>query len=355
MSDFDANPAVGEGAPASPPVTDVPMKRDRARLRRPETTTPTAPTVTPSPVTPPAADATLARPPIVPPPVVSPPLSAAVPPPVSPVVAPPVSAVVPPPASGYPQSQQSSGLGRRFTSAPSPESPADFSGASDEKLPSDPLYVTPSAAMVEPDARDFDVHPLPFDHRTFNPNVFAQQPFTGVALGDSVVVPGEAKVGPVDPAPNQEPNTATSLFAALAPDHGEPGQTDRPRLNEQPEPAPTLSVDSAINPALPGIGLLTPTPMPEPAGLRGLEITAFVTAILLPPLGLILAVVARGRAKTQRGWVSDLVRYAIPLATVLTIVLLGAAAAWFFVQGRADASAEVALTTSSLFPVSGGV
>lgn len=307
MSDFDVNNGVGEGAPKTQPATDVPMKRDRARLRRPET----APA-------PPRAAPTPARPiPEVPPIPQAP--SRVAPPPVAPTPEPPTPAAMQP-------------------VTPAPVTPAPMKSA-----PAAPPVFTPPGAS--PSALRDPADPAPT--------------YPGV--------PPTTMPPPLPVPPSVEPETATSLFAALQPNAEDNAPTHLDASAEQdspvekPAPAPEkpspdeFTADApgrgAENPSLPGIGLLTPTPLPQPAGLRGLEITAFIAAIVVPPLGLILAIIARGRAKNQRGWVSDLVRYAIPLAAVLTVVLLGAIAVWLFLQGRADANAEIAEAVSGLIPI----
>lgn len=76
-------------------------------------------------------------------------------------------------------------------------------------------------------------------------------------------------------------------------------------------------------PGHPRLGPLAPMPAERHPGLARLDIAAIIAAVVLPPLGLITAIIALIRGKQVRGWASDLARAAVSVSVVMTIVFAG--------------------------------
>ncbi|MEX1079501.1 MAG: hypothetical protein WED09_10375 [Homoserinimonas sp.] len=118
-----------------------------------------------------------------------------------------------------------------------------------------------------------------------------------------------------------------------------------PALDE-PAAEPPAPVQTAIpyvppggftGPGHPRLGPLAPEPIEKHSGLAGLDIAAMVAAILLPPIGLITAVVALIRGRQVRGWASDLARAAVSVSLVMTVVFVGVGGyAWIQEIERAE-------------------
>ena len=64
-------------------------------------------------------------------------------------------------------------------------------------------------------------------------------------------------------------------------------------------------------------------PQPEHRGQTILDIASLVTAFLVPPAGLVTAIVALVRGKRVRGWASDLARAAVSVSLVMTVLFAG--------------------------------
>jgi hypothetical protein len=95
---------------------------------------------------------------------------------------------------------------------------------------------------------------------------------------------------------------------------------------QPPSPQPFGPPGGFSGPGHPRLGPLAPTPAPRPSWLAGLDIAALVTAVILPPIGLITAIVALIKGKQLRGWGSDLARAAISVSLVMTVVFAGVGA-----------------------------
>ena len=89
--------------------------------------------------------------------------------------------------------------------------------------------------------------------------------------------------------------------------------TGRPDLSRQIPPH--------SGPSHPRLGPLAPEPLDSHPALARLDLAALVTAILLPPIGLILGIIASIRGKAIRGWSSDLARTAIVVSIVMTVAV----------------------------------
>lgn len=122
-------------------------------------------------------------------------------------------------------------------------------------------------------------------------------------------------------------------------------------------PAPDLPVPTVIgtSPAVPGpadpgrtgasstnVGPLRPTPREVPAELAVLDTAAMITAVVLPPIGLILSIVASIRGRLYRGWTSNLARTAFVVSIIMMIVFaLGGAYLWAEQKKLAEEQAAV--------------
>jgi hypothetical protein len=73
----------------------------------------------------------------------------------------------------------------------------------------------------------------------------------------------------------------------------------------------------------PRLGPLAPVPADRHPGLAGLDVAAIALAVVLPPVGLITAIVAIIRGKRIRGWASDLARAAVSISVIMTLVFIG--------------------------------
>lgn len=143
-----------------------------------------------------------------------------------------------------------------------------------------------------------------------------------IDLVDAVNVDRGVEAAPVSRPPvGAAPVAATPVAAA-------PAKTDEPaevRAHQSVSPPlrPYVPPGGFSGPGHPRLGPLAPMPAPSHPGLRSLDIAALVTAVLVPPVGLIVAVVAIVRGKKLRGWASDLARAAISIALVMTVVFTG--------------------------------
>ncbi len=107
----------------------------------------------------------------------------------------------------------------------------------------------------------------------------------------------------------------------------------------------------------PKLGPIEPEPLPSYRGLAGLDVAALVTAVILPPIGLILAIVALVRGKQVRGWASDLARAAVAVSLAMTVVFAGVGGySWFtatenakhLAAVKADQRAHALIETTSI-------
>ena len=144
--------------------------------------------------------------------------------------------------------------------------------------------------------------------------------------------PPSSLAGPQEMPPSQQ---KTAPFPqpqpVLGDEHSETAgysATGRPDLSRQitPHSGPSHSGPSHPGPSHPGtshprLGPLAPEPLDSHPALARLDLAALVTAILLPPVGLILGVIASVRGKAIRGWSSDLARTAIVVSIVMTVAV----------------------------------
>lgn len=90
-----------------------------------------------------------------------------------------------------------------------------------------------------------------------------------------------------------------------------------------PETAPTalyVPPGGFTGPGHPRLGPLVPKPVQKHSGLAGLDIAALAAAVIVPPVGFITAIVALNRGRRIRGWASDLARAAVSVSLVMTLV-----------------------------------
>lgn len=111
---------------------------------------------------------------------------------------------------------------------------------------------------------------------------------------------------------SRKPHPAAGHAEAVAGDH--------------PPVHPYVPPGGFSGPSHPRLGPLAPMPVPRHSWLAGLDIAALVTAIILPPIGLIAAIVALIKGKQLRGWGSDLARAAISVSLVMTVLFAGVGA-----------------------------
>ncbi|MHA6694802.1 DUF4190 domain-containing protein [Homoserinimonas sp. A520] len=105
------------------------------------------------------------------------------------------------------------------------------------------------------------------------------------------------------------------------------GPVDVAAAVRAPVPAqPYVPPGGFSGPGHPRLGPLAPMPPARHSGLAGLDVAALVMAVILPPIGLITAIVALVRGKQLRGWGSDLARAAISVSLVMTVVFAGVGA-----------------------------
>ena len=159
------------------------------------------------------------------------------------------------------------------------------------------------------------------------------------------------------------PSEAPSIPHAMDPHHGDVDLTEEAELPQAdattiPGPAratvttpfqrdhsptvPYVPPGGFTGPGHPRLGPLAPVPPQSRPGLRALDIAAFAAAFVLPPVGLITAVVAILRGKKVRGWASDLARAAISVSLVMTVVFAGVGASiWVTETEKAEQLAAV--------------
>lgn len=91
-------------------------------------------------------------------------------------------------------------------------------------------------------------------------------------------------------------------------------------------PAPTglyIPPGGFTGPGHPRLGPVVPAPLQKHSGLASLDIAALVAAFIVPPVGLIAAIVALIRGRRIRGWASDLARAAVSVSLIMSIVFAG--------------------------------
>lgn len=143
---------------------------------------------------------------------------------------------------------------------------------------------------------------------------------------------GEPESLPAPVAPDSELLARVEAFAQ-----------SRPAVvpSAQPRSAPSPSTP-AFSGEIPRLGPVTPTPLQQYANLRGLDIAALAAAIVLPPVGLVLGIIAIIKGKQIRGWASDLARAAISVSLVMTIVFVAVGGyLWFTETEKAEQLAQV--------------
>jgi hypothetical protein len=219
---------------------------------------------------------------------------------------------LPPPATAFPSATPVIPPASAFAAAPDP-APA-FGGAPiaarREPAPSAPAHVAPS---------------------------FAPSPVSAAAA------PPAPSVLP-RPEPAAPPVSAAAMLAAppvSAPvsSFGAPAYPPSPAV-EPPAPArasvaPPSAAAAASGPFAPRGPLLPPAgPVDEvdeeelARSSTGVRI-ALILAILLPPIGLVVAIVAAARSASRRGWVVGVVRAAVAVGIVMSVVAAGGAYAGY--------------------------
>jgi hypothetical protein len=107
----------------------------------------------------------------------------------------------------------------------------------------------------------------------------------------------------------------------------------------------------------PRLGPIAPEPLPAHRGQAALDVASLVTAIILPPIGLITAIVALVRGKKVRGWASDLARSAVAVSVAMTVVFAAVGGYVWFTETenakhlaaiKADQRAHELIETTSL-------
>jgi hypothetical protein len=107
-------------------------------------------------------------------------------------------------------------------------------------------------------------------------------------------------------------------------------------------PEPHVPPGGFIGPAHPRLGPLAPMPTESHPGLARLDVAAIVAAVVLPPIGLVTAVIALIRGKQIRGWASDLARAAVTVSVVMSVVFASVGGyVWFTQAERAEQLAVV--------------
>src|SRR5690606_4725572 len=117
-----------------------------------------------------------------------------------------------------------------------------------------------------------------------------------------------AQLGPTDFTDSAGPHEGAPATPAVA---ATPAMTTSPAAAYAVPAQPYVPPGGFTAPGHPKLGPIAPEPRAPRRGLAALDIAALVTAIVVPPIGLITAVVALLRGKRVRGWASDLARSAV--------------------------------------------
>lgn len=100
--------------------------------------------------------------------------------------------------------------------------------------------------------------------------------------------------------------------------------------------------------AHPVLGVLSPAVPEAPRELQILDGAALAAAVVVPPVGFVLGLVALRRGRETRGWASKLARAAVAVSVVMTVVFgIGAGLLWADGQRRAAADQEAAAAAAA--------
>lgn len=163
-------------------------------------------------------------------------------------------------------------------------------------------------ALVAPDSDQLDREaPAPTEAepegRRFGLNFARRRP----------AAPEETAHAPQEPDAGEPPAPASPVNQVSA-------DTGRARVE------PYVPPGGFSGPGHPRLGPLAPAPLKPHPGLARLDVAAIVAAVILPPVGLVTAIVALIRGKQVRGWASDLARAAVSVSVVMTLVFAGVGA-----------------------------
>jgi hypothetical protein len=216
----------------------------------------------------------------------------------------------------------------------SPFAALNLDTSSFEAAPVQPEAEEPTSALPALDPPAFEPPPYEaptFARRTFEPPQAPTQEEAEVPKFDA------AQYAPpidwsalgrvpesIDSAEPEDPDADGGSGALDSKTHGvhQPGTTLR-----DPVPASGHSV----------LGPLRPTVREVSAELAHLDRAAIIAAVIVPPVGLVLAIVASTRGRLYRGWPSNLARAAIALSVVMMLVFaLAGAYLWAQRQKVAD-------------------
>lgn len=125
-------------------------------------------------------------------------------------------------------------------------------------------------------------------------------------------------------------------------DAAEPVAEQRDAASEPAPAVPYVPPGGFSSPGHPQLGPLAPVPIEKHRGLASLDIAALIAAIIVPPVGLLTAIVAIIRGKQVRGWASDLARAAVSVSLVMTLVFAAVGGfIWIQETDRAEQLAAV--------------
>lgn len=198
-----------------------------------------------------------------------------------------------------------------------PESPA-VSGF-EPPLTEPPLAEQPRFTSATAELPDFDVFESDgVDDRASEPAPYDPAPASSAPVG---LATGEAF--PAEPSPAE-----SSPYGSFA--------------TQAAPPSDAGSVPPSGGAYHPTLGPLQPRVVEPPAEIRSLDIAAIVAAVVLPPIGLVLAIVAIVRGNRYRGWASNLARAAVVVSIVMSLVF-AAAGGYFMVEQAKQAQAQAEL------------
>lgn len=164
-------------------------------------------------------------------------------------------------------------------------------------------------------------------------------------------LPGSPGFAAQEPAAAPQAPQAPPIAAPAAPDWSSLGHVPTAAPSGfvgQPAPTAHFPAHDAAGSGPSGLGQLRPTPREVPTELAVLDTAAIVTAVVVPPVGLILGIVASIRGRLYRGWASNLARAAIVVSIIMSIVFaLGGAYLWVEQKKLAEEQAAVAAAAAA--------
>jgi hypothetical protein len=203
--------------------------------------------------------------------------------------------------------------------------------------------VAPESAVTET-ATSHPVEPesvVPQSARLFSPPPAVihsehanARPFRAASSSDASPASGSGSVAPP---------SARTFRPAVRPPLPEGLPTAPARLTGR-DAAPDVDGAASEPPELahPLLGPLTPHVPESPPNINRLGWVAIIAAVVLPPVGLVLGIVATNRGKAVRGWPSDKARAAIVVSIIMTVFFAVMAAVMGFAAAqRAEASAAL--------------